>query len=67
MSKFIRLRYTDRYTRTEGNYIWLNLDKIISVDEVNGGVWCGDDAFYAINEEDMPTLIDALKEGADNA
>ena len=61
MSKFVRVRYTDRYTKKEGNYIWLNLDKIISVDEVNCRVWCGDDAFYAINEEDMPTLIHVLK------
>ena len=67
MSKFIRVRYTDRYAHTKGNYIWLNLDRIISVNEGSRGVWCGDDSFYTINEEDMPTLIDALKEGADNA
>lgn len=61
MSKFVRVRYTDRYTQKEGNYIWLNLDKIVSVDETNWGVWCGEDSFYVINEEDMPILIDALK------
>lgn len=65
MSKFVRVRYTDRYTEKEGNYIWLNLDKIVSVDETNCGVWCGDDAFYVINEENMSTLIDAMKGGTE--
>ena len=63
MPKFVRVRYTDRYTRKEGNYIWLNLDKIISVDEVNCGAHCEGDSFYVINEEDMPKLVEALKGG----
>ena len=67
MSKFIRVSYTDRYTRIKGNYVWINIDRIISVDEVSRGIWCGDDSFFTINEEDMPKLIAALKEGADNA
>ena len=65
MSKFIRVRYKGVYTKPEGNQIWLNLDKIISVDEVGRGVNCEDDSFYVINEEDMPTLIEALRGGTE--
>lgn len=66
MSKFVRVKYNDRYTKEEGNYLWLNLDNIISLDEDNRGCCCiGRDAFYVIDEESMPALLEALKGGAE--
>ena len=66
MSKFVRVKYNDRYTKEEGNYLWLNLDNIISLDEDNRGLCCiGRDAFYVIDEESMPVLLEALKGSAE--
>ena len=66
MSKFVRVKYKDRFTKVEGNYMWLNLDNVISVDENNRGVQCvGQETnFYVINEESMPELLKALKGGS---
>jgi len=65
MSRFVRVKYTGRYTQDEGNYMWLNLDNVISVDENNRGVQCvGQETnFYVINKESMPELLNALKGG----
>ena len=65
MSNFVRVKYSGRYTASDGNYLWLNLDNVVSVDETNRGVQCvGQETnFYVINEESMPKLIEALKGG----
>ena len=65
MSRFVRVKYTDRFTRPQGNYMWLNLDNVISVDENNRGVQCTgqETSFYVIAEESMPELLKALKGG----
>ena len=63
--KFVQVRYYDRYTRKEGNDLWLNLDKVIGVDENSNTVYCVGDYFYHIDEKTFPTLIEALKGGAE--
>lgn len=65
MMKFVKLRYYDRYTRNEGNDLWLNLDKVIGIDENSNTVHCVGDYFYHIDEKSLPTLIEALKGSAE--
>lgn len=63
--KFVQVRYYDRYTRKEGNDLWLNLGNVISVDENSNTVHCVGDNFYTIDKKSVPTLIKALKGGAE--
>ena len=63
MSKFVRVKYANRFTQGDGNSLWLNLDNVISVDENNCGVQCvGQETnFYVIDKESVSALIKAWK------
>ena len=65
MSKFVKVKFRDRFTQPEGNTLWLNLDNVISVDEDARYVQCVGDKtnFYVIDAESMPYLLDELKRG----
>lgn len=69
MSKFVKVRYRDRYTKAEGNDLFLNLDKIIAVDEVNRAVFVVAETnsgnIFCLTEETMPKLIEELKGGGE--
>lgn len=68
MSRFVKVRYRDRYTKADGNDLFFNLDKIIAVDEVNRAVFVEAETntgnIFCLTEETLPKLLEALKGGA---
>jgi hypothetical protein len=67
MSRFIKVKYIDYSTQSEGNDLWLNLDNVIAVDEHTRAVYLTNDAslenVFIITKDTFSTLIEALKQG----
>lgn len=63
MSKFVKVKGKDISSRGSYSNLYLNLDCVVAVNEEIGFVYgVGTDNNFWVAEEDMPILINAIKE-----